>query len=80
MALTNYLTHTVVALIAFYGIGFGLMGRRRPCLVAADGRRHDLGAGGVQPMVAGALRVRPDGVDLAAGDLRPAPAPPQGGS
>jgi len=30
MALTNYLTHTVVALAVFYGIGFGLMGRLGP--------------------------------------------------
>jgi uncharacterized protein len=30
MALTNYLTHTVVALTIFYGIGFGLMGRLGP--------------------------------------------------
>jgi uncharacterized protein len=30
MALTNYLTHTVVALTVFYGIGFGLMGRLGP--------------------------------------------------
>jgi uncharacterized protein len=30
MALTNYLTHTIVALTVFYGIGFGLMGRLGP--------------------------------------------------
>ena len=30
MALTNYLTHTVVAMTVFYGIGFGLMGRLGP--------------------------------------------------
>ena len=30
MALTNYLTHTVVGLTVFYGIGFGLMGRIGP--------------------------------------------------
>ena len=30
MALTNYLTHTVVSLTLFYGIGFGLMGRLGP--------------------------------------------------
>jgi len=30
MALTNYLTHTVVALTLFYGIGFGQMGRFGP--------------------------------------------------
>ena len=30
MALTNYLSQTVVALMLFYGIGFGLMGRVGP--------------------------------------------------
>ena len=30
MALTNYLTHTVVSIALFYGIGFGLMGRLGP--------------------------------------------------
>jgi uncharacterized protein len=30
MALTNYLTHTAVALFAFYGIGLGLMGKVGP--------------------------------------------------
>lgn len=30
MALTNYLTHTVVSLAVFYGIGLGLMGRLAP--------------------------------------------------
>ena len=43
-------------------------------VVAAHGRRHDLGAGGLQPLVAGAVRVRTDGVDLAPGDVRPAAA------
>lgn len=27
MALTNYLTHTAVGIMLFYGIGFGLVGR-----------------------------------------------------
>ena len=43
-------------------------------VVAAHGRRHDLGAGGPKPLVAGAVRVRTDGVDLAPGDLRPSAA------
>jgi uncharacterized protein len=30
MALTNYLTHSVIGLIFFYGIGFGLAGTLRP--------------------------------------------------
>lgn len=30
MALTNYLTHSVVGLVFFYGIGFGLAGALRP--------------------------------------------------
>ena len=30
MALTNYLTHTIVAMTVFYGIGFGQMGRLGP--------------------------------------------------
>ena len=30
MALTNYLTHTAVALFVFYGIGLGLMGKVGP--------------------------------------------------
>jgi uncharacterized protein len=30
MALSNYLTHTIVGLTVFYGIGFGLMGRLGP--------------------------------------------------
>jgi uncharacterized protein len=30
MALTNYLTHTIVAVTVFHGIGFGLMGRLGP--------------------------------------------------
>jgi uncharacterized protein len=30
MALTNYLTHTAVSIVIFYGIGFGLMGRVGP--------------------------------------------------
>ncbi len=47
-------------------------GPARPGVVAAHGRRHDLGAGGRLPLVAGALRVRTDGVDLAPGDVRPA--------
>ena len=54
-------------------------GPGRPVLVAAPGRDRDHGAGGFQPMVAGTLCVRPDGVDLAPGDLPTAPAPPKGG-
>jgi uncharacterized protein len=30
MALTNYLTHSIIGLIVFYGIGFGLAGTLRP--------------------------------------------------
>ena len=30
MALTNYLTHTVVSIAFFYGVGLGLMGRLGP--------------------------------------------------
>ncbi|MBA3678461.1 MAG: DUF418 domain-containing protein [Sphingosinicella sp.] len=30
MALTNYLTHSVLGIILFYGIGFGLVGRLEP--------------------------------------------------
>jgi len=30
MALTNYLTHSIIGLIFFYGIGFGLAGTLRP--------------------------------------------------
>ena len=30
MALTNYLTHSIIGLIFFYGIGFGLAGSLQP--------------------------------------------------
>ena len=30
MALTNYLTHSILGLILFYGVGFGLVGRLQP--------------------------------------------------
>ncbi len=35
MALTNYLTHSVVGAILFYGIGFGLVGSLRPPAIYA---------------------------------------------
>lgn len=35
MALTNYLTHSVIGLIFFYGIGFGLAGTFRPLVFYA---------------------------------------------
>jgi uncharacterized protein len=35
MALTNYLTHSVVGAVLFYGIGFGLVGRLRPLEIYA---------------------------------------------
>ena len=80
MALTNYLSQTIVALTAVLRDRVRPDGPRRPYLVAAPGRGRDRGASGYQPMVAGTLRVRPDGMDLAPGDLRTAPSPPQGGS
>jgi uncharacterized protein len=52
MALTNYLTHTVVGLTVFYGIRFGLMGRIGPVWWLDHGRRDDRRAGGILPVVA----------------------------
>ena len=72
MALTNYLTHTAMALFVLLRHRPRTDGQGRPGLVAVDRRRGDLGAGRVLPLVAGALCIRPDGVDLAAGDVRPA--------
>ena len=30
MALTNYLSHTLIGIVLFYGVGFGLIGQVRP--------------------------------------------------
>jgi uncharacterized protein len=35
MALTNYLTHSIIGTLLFYGIGFGLVGRLQPPAIYA---------------------------------------------
>ena len=69
MALTNYLTQSVLYLVLFTGVGFGLYGDVGPAWCVALARDHLCVANGVQRMVARALSLRSGGVGVANVDI-----------
>ena len=68
MALTNYLTHSVLYFVLLTGVGFGLYGEVGPACVWS-GPYHLRRANGAQPLVARALSLRSGGVGVANADI-----------
>jgi|GEM_PF-2713230 len=74
MALTNYLMHSILGVLIFYGIGFGLIGRVPPWTIYAIAIAIFTGPGALLAHVARALRAGANGVALAARNVRQAKA------